>query len=277
MLDTMLEAALLASHVPFPGDLGTGRYGERTSGGLVRAENITLLGAFLAGLLSFVSPCVLPLTPAYVARLVGPAIWESDEADARTRAALRTATLLHAAAFVAGFTITFIALGATASALGSVLSEHQDVLRQAGGIVLVLFGLHVAGVIRVPGLSREKRFTLGARDASYPASFLVGLIFALGWTPCVGPILASILVLAAQAGTLASGVLLLLMYSLGLGVPFLALGAAFDRLAPALKRLTPYLRAIEVVTGVLLALMGVIIYFNWLLLLNGRFGLPGLA
>lgn len=242
--------------------------------------NITLFGAFLAGLLSFVSPCVLPLTPAYVARLVGPAIWEGGadgQSDRRSAAALRTATLLHAAAFVAGFTVTFIALGATASALGSVLSQHQNLLRQVGGIVLVLFGLHVAGVIRLPGLNREKRLTLAARDASYPVSFLVGLIFALGWTPCVGPILAGILVLAAQAGTLSNGVLLLLVYSLGLGVPFLALGAAFDRIAPVLKRLTPYLPAIEVVTGALLALMGVIIYFNWLLILNGRFGLPGLS
>lgn len=247
--------------------------------------NITLFGAFLAGLLSFVSPCVLPLTPAYIARLAGPAIWESGaavEANAgqgavRTHASLRTTTLLHSAAFVAGFTVTFIALGATASALGSVLSQHQDTLRKVGGVVLVLFGLHVAGVIRVPFLNREKRLALRARDVSYPASFLVGLIFALGWTPCVGPILAGILVLAAQAGTLSSGVLLLLVYSLGLGVPFLVLGAAFDRIAPALKRLTPYLPAVEVVTGALLALMGVIIYFNWLLVLNGRFGLPGLS
>ena len=243
----------------------------------MRAENITLLGAFLAGLLSFVSPCVLPLTPAYVARLVGPAVWEGSSADARARSSLRTATLLHASAFVAGFTVTFIALGATASALGSLLSEHQDVLRQVGGVVLVLFGLHIAGTIRVPGLNREKRLTLGARDASYPASFVVGLIFALGWTPCVGPILSGILLLAAQAGTLSSGVLLLLVYSLGLGIPFLALGAAFDRLAPALKRLTPYLPAIEMVTGALLVLMGIVIFFNWLLILNGRFGLPGLA
>lgn len=241
------------------------------------ASNVTLLGAFLAGLLSFVSPCVLPLTPVYVAQLVGPAIWEGRESGAPTRPSLRTATLLHAASFVAGFTVTFIALGATASALGSVLSEHQDLLRHVGGVILVLFGLHVAGVIRVPGLSHEKRLALGAHETGYPASFLVGLIFALGWTPCVGPILAGILLLAAQAGTLSSGVLLLLVYSLGLGVPFLVLGATFDRLAPALKRLTPYLPAIEVVTGALLALMGVVIFFNWLLFINGRLGLPGLG
>lgn len=241
------------------------------------ASNVTLLGAFLAGLLSFISPCVLPLTPAYVARLVGPAVWEGGAAGTPTRPSLRAATLFHAASFVAGFTVTFIALGATASALGSVLSAHQDVLRQVGGIILILFGLHVAGLIRIPGLDREKRLTMIARDTSYPASFVIGLIFALGWTPCVGPILSGILLLAAQAGTLSSGVLLLLVYSLGLGVPFLVLGAAFDRLAPALKRLTPYLPAIEVVTGALLALMGVVIFFNWLLFINGRLGLPGLG
>lgn len=242
------------------------------------AGNIALLGgAFLAGLLSFLSPCVLPLTPVYMAQLVGPAIWETSTLDARKRSALRTATLLHAASFVAGFTVTFIALGATASQLGSYLSAHQLQLRQIGGIVLVLFGLHVAGILRVPGLDREKRLTFRAQRSAYPLSFLVGLIFAIGWTPCVGPILGGILVLAAQAGTLQSGVLLLTVYSLGLGVPFLALGLAFDRLGPALKRLTPHLRTIEIVTGALLALMGIVIFFNWLLLINGWFTIPGLG
>ena len=239
--------------------------------------NVTLLGAFLAGLLSFLSPCVLPLTPVYMAQLVGPAVWETGTLGGRERVSLRAATLLHAAAFVAGFTVTFIALGATASVLGSYLSSHQFQLRQIGGIVLVGFGLHVAGILRVPGLDREKRLTFRATRSAYPLSFLVGLIFALGWTPCVGPILAGILVLAAQAGTLQTGVLLLAIYSLGLGVPFLALGLAFDRLAPGLKRLTPHMRVIEIVTGGLLALMGIVIFFNWLLLINGWFRIPGLS
>jgi cytochrome c-type biogenesis protein len=233
---------------------------------------VPLFAAFLAGLLSFVSPCVLPLTPVYIARLVGPSIWEGQQADKATRAALRRTTTLHAAAFVLGFTLTFIALGATASELGAFLSERQLALREIGGVLLVILGAHVAGLIRIPGLNLERRFSVQVGQSSYAASLLIGLIFALGWTPCVGPILASILVIAAQSQGLGAGVLLLAIYSLGLGLPFLALGLAFDHLAPLLKRLTPHLRVIELVTGGLLAFMGVAIFFNWLFVLNSLFG-----
>lgn len=233
---------------------------------------VSLLAAFVAGLLSFVSPCVLPLTPIYIARLVGPGIWEGQQADAAKRAALRRTTTLHALAFVAGFTITFIALGATASVLGSFLSANQLVLRRIGGVALVILGAQVAGLIHIPWLNYERRLSLQVGETSYAASLVIGLIFALGWTPCVGPILASILVLAAQSRALGSGVLLLAVYSLGLGLPFLALGVAFDWLAPLLKRLSPYLRTIEMITGALLAFMGVAIFFNWLFVLNSLFG-----
>jgi cytochrome c-type biogenesis protein len=233
---------------------------------------VPLFAAFLAGLLSFLSPCVLPLTPVYIARLVGPSIWEGQQADKTKRAALRRTTTLHAAAFVLGFTLTFIALGATASELGSFLSERQLALREIGGVLLVILGAHVAGLIRIPGLNLERRFSVQVGQSSYAASLLIGLIFALGWTPCVGPILASILVIAAQGQALGTGVLLLAIYSLGLGLPFLALGLAFDRLAPLLKRLTPHMRTIELVTGGLLAFMGVAIFFNWLFVLNSLFG-----
>jgi cytochrome c-type biogenesis protein len=230
--------------------------------------SIPLIAAFLAGLLSFVSPCVLPLTPIYIARLAGPGVWKTLQAEASERAALRRGTALHAVAFVAGFTVTFVALGATASELGALLAPHQMVLRRIGGVLLVILGAQVAGLIRVPGLSYERRLSVEAIGTGYSASFLIGLIFALGWTPCVGPVLAGILVLAAQAGALGNGVLLLLVYSLGLGAPFLALGLAFDRMTPLLKRLTPYMRLIELVSGGLLAVMGVVIFFNWLFVLN---------
>jgi cytochrome c-type biogenesis protein len=240
-------------------------------------SNVTLLGALLAGLLSFVSPCVLPLTPVYIARLAGPALWEAGTLKGAARAAQRRVTTLHAVAFVAGFTTAFLALGATASVIGAFLNAHAILLRQIGGVLLVLFGLHVMGVLQIPGLNRERRMDLRPAGTSYGSSYLIGLVFALGWTPCIGPILASILLLAAQASTLSSGVLLLFVYSLGLGIPFLALGVAFDRVAPALKRLTPHLRTVEIVTGALLVLMGVVIFNNWLFLINSKLQLPGLG
>lgn len=233
---------------------------------------VSLYAAFIAGLLSFVSPCVLPLTPVYIARLVGPGIWESGQVDAAKRAAQRRATTLHAASFVLGFTITFITLGATASELGSFLAANQLALRQIGGVLLVVMGAQVAGLIHIPGFDLERRFSLRTGETSYAASLVIGLIFALGWTPCVGPILASILVIAAQGHSLGAGVLLLAVYSLGLGLPFLALGVAFDQLAPRLKRLTPHLRTIERVTGALLAFMGLAIFFNWLFVMNSLVG-----
>src|SRR5215831_331331 len=219
---------------------------------------VGLFGAFLAGLLSFFSPCVLPLTPIYVAQLVGPSVWNAERLDPHG-ARLRRVTALHAAAFVGGFSLVFIALGATASALGAFLAGHAELLRQVGGVTLIVFGLYVAGVLRIPLLDRERRFSLRFGRASYLASFAVGMAFGLGWTPCVGPILASILLIAAQAATLQYGVLLLAVYSLGLGIPFLALGIGFETLAPRLKRLSPYLPLIERGTGVLLILLGVVI------------------
>jgi cytochrome c-type biogenesis protein len=197
--------------------------------------------------------------------------------EAGERGALRQETLLHAASFVAGFALAFISLGATASVLGSLLDANQLLLRHVGGVILVVLGLQVAGLFRIPFLVRERRPTFRPRSQSYFISFLVGLIFAIGWTPCVGPILGGVLLLAAQAHTLGSGVFLLAVYSLGLGIPFLLLGVAFDRVVPLLKQLTPYLRPIEIAAGALLVLMGVIIFFNWLLIINSRFVIPGLG
>ena len=232
-----------------------------------------LVGAFLAGLLSFVSPCVLPLTPIYIAQLVGPGIWELSSAEPTERLRLRRVAFATALAFVGGFSLAFIALGATASELGSLLAGHAAQLRQVGGIVLIVLGLYVAGLLPLPWLDRTRRIPLRVGKPGYATSFVVGLIFALGWTPCVGPILAGILGLAAQNGTLSAGVLLLAVYSLGY-LPFLAFGLAFDRLAPLLAGLRRWPRLIEVLTGLLLALMGVMIFMNWLLVVNSWIPLP---
>ncbi len=238
----------------------------------------TVVSAFVAGLLSFLSPCVLPLVPVYIAQLVGPSVWQAQISAAPAASVTvprslvwRAGTLLQALAFVAGFTVVFVALGATASALGALLSTHQEFLRRLGGVALALFGLHVAGILRVPWLDRERRLHLRMGTPGYASSAALGVLFALGWTPCVGPFLSGILVLAAQARTLAGGVGLLAIYSAGLGLPFLLVGAAFDQVAPALRRLSPYLPLIERIAGALLVLLGLAVFFNWLLVVNSWF------
>src|SRR5579885_318026 len=212
--------------------------------------SITFAIAFSAGLASFLSPCVLPLVPIYLSQLVGPSVIQSTERHSLT---MRLYTFLHALCFVLGFSLAFIALGATASVIGHFVRSNQLLLRQIGGVILVILGLHFAGLLRIPLLYREARFQYRINRPSFPASFLMGLIFAIGWTPCVGVILSSILILAGASATLQTGVALLAVYSLGLGIPFLAMGLAANFFSVWLKRLKPHLDKVELVTGVLLA------------------------
>jgi cytochrome c-type biogenesis protein len=222
--------------------------------------------AFVAGLASFLSPCVLPLVPIFLAQMVGQSV--SQAAETATK---RMVTFLHSLAFVAGFTLAFIALGATASTLGSFLHANQFLLREVGGVLLVIIGLHMTGILKLPFLYWQKHFEFHPSRPSYPASFLIGIIFAIGWTPCVGLILGPILGLAANAATLRQGVLLLLVYSLGLGIPFLLLGLGLDRFSRLLKWLKPHLGKIEVATGVIMIALGILIFFNLLITLNRFF------
>ncbi|HLX57732.1 MAG TPA: cytochrome c biogenesis CcdA family protein [Ktedonobacteraceae bacterium] len=242
------------------------------------SSQATLGVAFIAGLASFLSPCVLPLVPIYLAQLVGQSIYQStgDQGEqVEVDGPARLNTFLHALVFVAGFTLAFVSLGATASALGAFLKIHQFLLRQVGGVLLVIIGLHLTGLFKLPFLYRQKRFEYRPNRPGYPASFLIGLIFAIGWTPCVGLILGPILVLASNTETLREGVLLLLIYSLGLGIPFLLLGLGLDRLSKVLKWLKPHAGKIEIGTGIIMILMGIMIYFNLLLSLN-RFFILGI-
>jgi cytochrome c-type biogenesis protein len=227
--------------------------------------NISQIGygvAFIAGLASFLSPCVLPLVPIYLAQLIGHSVYRS--ADGQQGHQARLDTFLHALMFVLGFTLAFVALGATASTLGSFLRSYQILLRQVGGIILVIFGLHLTGILTVPIFYWQKRFEFRPSRPSYPASLLIGLIFAIGWTPCVGLILAPILGLAASAATLGRGVELLLFYSLGLGVPFLLLGLGVNQLGRVLTWLKPHVGVIEAGTGVVMIAAGLVIFFNLL-------------
>lgn len=233
------------------------------------SSQLTFGVAFLAGLASFLSPCVLPLVPIYLAQLVGQGVYQSTGGQEDRPA--RVSTFLHAVMFVAGFTLAFVALGATASTLGGFLRIHQLLLREIGGILLIIIGLHLTGLLKLPFLYWQKRFEFRPSRPSYPASFVIGLIFAIGWTPCIGLILGPILVLASNASTLRQGVFLLLTYSLGLGMPFLLLGLGLNHFSRLLKWLKPHTGKIEIGTGVIMILIGIVIYFNWLIYLNRYF------
>ncbi len=237
----------------------------------MNASHISFGVAFLAGLASFLSPCVLPLVPIYLAQLVGQSVHQSTAGQQEHPA--RLTTFLHATMFVLGFTLAFVALGATASTLGSFLRTYQLLLRQVGGMILILFGLHLTGLLKLPLLYWQKHVDYRPSRPSYPASLLIGLIFAIGWTPCVGLILGPILGLAANAATLRQGVILLLFYSLGLGLPFLLLGLGLDQLSRLLKWLKPHVGKIEVGTGVVMTVAGVVIFFNLLPYFNHFFNL----
>ena len=237
----------------------------------MNASHISFGVAFIAGVLSFLSPCVLPLVPIYIAQLVGQSA--SQSAARQEGCPAQLTTFLHAVMFVLGFTLAFVALGATASVLGSFLRTYQVLLRQIGGILLVLFGFHLAGILKWSIFSWQKRIEFHPSHPSYPASLLIGIIFAFGWTPCVSFILGPILGMAANAATLREGVVLLLFYALGLGLPFLLIGLGLDQLWRVLKWLRPHLGKIEITTGIVMVAAGVIIFFNLLPYFNQYFSL----
>lgn len=227
--------------------------------------------AFIAGLASFLSPCMLPLVPIYIAQLVGHSV--SQSASEQEERPARLSTFLHALVFVFGFTLAFVSLGASASTLGSFLRAYEFLLRQVGGIILVIIGLHLTGILKLSLFYWQKHFSFRPSRPSYPASLLIGIIFAIGWTPCVGLILGPILGMAANAATLKQGVMLLLFYSLGLGIPFLLMGLGLDQFSQALKWLKPYVGKIEIGTGIVMIAAGVLIFFNILPYFNHFFNL----
>jgi len=214
--------------------------------------------AFIAGLLSFLSPCVLPLIPSYVGFLTGLTL---EELEVR-----RGTALLHAIWFVAGFSLVFVALGATASALGVVLLHSQVWIGRVGGVIVILFGLYLLGILRPAFLMRDRRIELARKPLGYAGSALVGVTFGAAWTPCIGPILGAILTMAAAQGSLALGAGLLTAYALGLAVPFLLAAMALDRFLVWFQKFRPYLVWVERVAGVLLIVLG-------LLLVTDRFTL----
>lgn len=219
--------------------------------------NVTLLAAFAAGFLSFVSPCVLPLIPGYISFVSGVSL-DEIRGDHPT-AASRVQVFVTSLAFVIGFSIVFVALGASATEIGKFLFARLPILSKIAGVVLVIFGLHTMGVFRLALLDTEKRLHSQRRPAGPLGAVLVGVAFAFGWTPCIGPILGGILAVAGSRNSVGEGVLLLAIYSLGLGIPFLVTSLAINQFFSAAKRIRGYYHAIEMTSGALLIAIGALI------------------
>jgi cytochrome c-type biogenesis protein len=233
----------------------------------MESTNITAVGAFVAGLLSFLSPCVLPLIPSYITYITGLSF--ADLQAEHPSHKVRQQTVLHSLLFIAGFTCVFVLLGASATYVGGFLQQHMTAIRKVGGVLIIIFGIHVSGFVPIGFLLGERRLNIQRKPAGFLGSFLVGIAFAAGWTPCIGPILASILMVAATEETVYHGVMLLLMYSLGLAIPFFVSSLALHQFLVIFNRFKKFIRVFEVVTGVFLAVVGVLIYTNYLTRISG--------
>lgn len=227
---------------------------------------LTLPIAFLAGVVSFLSPCVLPLVPGYVSMLSGESI-EEMRAGGDTGVAKRV--FFNSIAFVVGFSTVFISLGASATWVGNFLATQRSVFNIVAGIVIIVFGVHLTGLVKIPFLYRDARLAAGAPKRGLVGSFILGFAFAFGWTPCIGPILAGILGLAATRDTVFAGMFLLAIYSAGLAIPFLLTGLGLSQFLKFYGRFRKYLQAVEVGSGVLLIGIGLLIAFNRFTILSG--------
>jgi cytochrome c-type biogenesis protein len=224
-------------------------------------ENITFFVAFSAGLVSFLSPCVLPMVPVYLASLYGPDIFE--------RRGFRLALFVHSLSFVIGFTVIFIFLGVIAGVTGHAIIPDVSLLRKVAGSLMIAFGVFMLLATKIPWLNYEKRLTPAAgKTTGYLRSFIIGGAFSLGWTACIGPVLGSILTMASVKATAWEGACLLAVYSLGLGLPFLIIGGAFDALRPVLKRINRYSGIIQFISALLLIIIGILVLMDKLVLIS---------
>ncbi len=219
-------------------------------------QDVSILIAFTAGFLSFISPCVLPLVPSYITYITGVSF--KDLTDEKPKSKVHWATILHSILFITGFSTVFILMGASASYLGGILIEYQSWIMKGGGVLIIILGIHFTGIINIPFLQMEKRFELRKKPFGYLGSFFVGVVFAAGWTPCIGPILSAILIYASTAQNLTTGILLLAVYSMGLGIPFFLSSLAFNSFLSAFDRLKRYMRWITLMSGAFLIIVGIL-------------------
>ncbi len=230
-------------------------------------ENVNILTAFLFGIISFASPCVLPIVPGYLSFISG---YSFDEMVNSSRQELFKKVTLNSVLFIIGFSLIFIALGASATAIGKFLVERLELFAKIAGVIIVLFGLHMIGVFKIKFLNYEKKFHTDKKIGPL-GSFVAGLAFAFGWTPCIGPVLAAILTIAAQQDTIGKGIALLAVYSLGLGIPFLVTSLSINAFLAFFRKFSKYIRWVEVTGGVLLVIVGILIATNNLTVLSSYF------
>ncbi len=228
-------------------------------------ESLGVAVAFSAGLLSFLSPCVLPLFPSYLSFITGMSV---DRLAADVGAGSRGRVILHSLAFIVGFSLVFIALGASFSAAGQFLLDYRGWIRIGGGLLIIVFGLSIAGILRIGIFSRTRQIEIKTKPAGYIGTFAVGVTFAIGWTPCVGPILGSILSLAGTAETVRTGIGLLIAYSAGLALPFFLSSLALGGFLKFFKRYRAVMPVVERVAGGLLVLVGLLVVTNYFVVLN---------
>jgi cytochrome c-type biogenesis protein len=233
---------------------------------------VSFLTAFLAGILSFLSPCVLPLVPGYLSFISGVSLEEmSREQGKAFRYKVFKKVAFNSVLFIFGFSLVFILLGASATYIGGFLRTKVLLLNKIAGIIIIIFGLHTAGVFKIRFLQYEKRFHAQQKPLTWVGSILVGMAFAFGWSPCIGPILAGILVYASTQETVKRGIVLLASYSLGLGIPFFIAGIAVNSFLSVFKWMKKYLRTIEIIAGIFLVLLGILIFMNKLGILISKF------
>lgn len=226
----------------------------------MEGTQLSIFMAFLAGLLSFVSPCVLPLVPSFVTYITG--LTFEDITSDKDRARIRKITISNSLAFIAGFTTIFILFGASATFIGQVFLQYQDIIQKVGAVLIILFGLYIMGVLKLNFLTKEKKFHIENKPSGYFGSYIVGMAFAAGWTPCVGPILGTILLYASTTGSIGKGIGLLAVYSLGLGLPLFISALAINTFISTFKVIARYMRWITIISGVFLILIGVMIFTN---------------
>ncbi|HET6465999.1 MAG TPA: cytochrome c biogenesis protein CcdA [Nitrospiria bacterium] len=229
-------------------------------------QTVSYIFAFTAGFLSFVSPCVLPLVPAYISYITGLSLEELTNTGGSKQ--VRWVTLTNSLLFILGFSIVFIAFGASATAIGQILLLYQNVIRKVGGLLIILFGLYLIGAVKIPFLMTYKQYRFQSRPAGAIGSVLIGITFAAAWTPCVGPILGSVYMLASTSQSVADGVRLLAVYSIGLGLPLLITAMSVNSFLSSYRKMKDYMWIVSLASGLFLILIGVLVFTNSLRILN---------